>query len=141
MAIKVFVYGSLKQNFRNHRVMAEASRGKFIGTGSLSSAAGFEMLDLEFYPALRTVSEDRTPVEIHGELFEVTTLKHLDFLEGYPVYYTRTRVQVTLVDGTHCLAWVYYLASGPNSVSGSRLENYPIVPTGNWQERVSPCRS
>lgn len=105
----VFVYGSLKRGFRNHRVI---SGGEFAGVAT--TVARFNMLDVRgAYPALVTDLIDRTKAgQILGELYNVDddTLAALDKLEGYPDFYTRGLHPVVRAhDGETLQAIIYTL--------------------------------
>jgi len=93
--MKVFVYGTLKRDNTNYRLMEEAA-GQFIGTTTL---AGWGMKDLGDFPA--AYPNDRE--SIMGEIFEVADLDVLDQLEGYPDHFDRTEVKTI-----HGDAWIYY---------------------------------
>lgn len=103
---KIFVYGSLLQNFWNHdKVLKYRTRSMHKGTlkGELYHLpAG--------YPAITT---GETP--IHGEMYVLSHPKHLksiDLLEGYTGdenidLYIREKREVTLEDGSTHDCWVY----------------------------------
>lgn len=76
----VFVYGSLKAGFGNHRLL---SSSEFVSTGELDNA---ELYSLGGFPAV-IVGND----SVSGEIYEVdeATLKALDALEGHPRFYKR----------------------------------------------------
>jgi gamma-glutamylcyclotransferase (GGCT)/AIG2-like uncharacterized protein YtfP len=113
----VFVYGTLKLGFGNHRVM-ERSGGQFIASDTLP-AGMFQMLNLGFFPGL---VESANGSEISGEVFEVESMAPLDQLEGYPRFYNRMIVET----GGGRSVWVYFLE---NSRTGD------VVASGNWDTR------
>jgi len=82
----VFVYGTLKKNEPNHRVLGNSEYvDKFV------TDPKYTMYDIEgAYPAV--VLRGRT--RIHGELYNVNnrTLMNLDHLEGYPQLYLKTEL-------------------------------------------------
>lgn len=116
----LFVYGTLKRNFGNHRVLEE---GEYLQDGRISSGK-FTMLDLGAFPAL---VQDKEGTDIHGELYRVNTqsLRSCDWLEGYPSFYNREVVDVNLSVGNTVKAWVYFL-SEPRGVSNS-------IESGEWK--------
>lgn len=95
--MKVFVYGTLKQGFHNHDFI-EASGGKFVGGAWLDN---FMMTDggHGWFP----VALKGDGYKMYGEVYEVDTLVHTDYLEGYPTHYDRE-----LVKTEHGEAWVYF---------------------------------
>lgn|SRR5574343_1090304 len=72
----VFVYGSLKSGFHNHRLLKDS---KFVG-----HAVTKEKYTMYSYGSFPSVTEE-PEYNIHGEIYEITpeTLKSLDRLEGY----------------------------------------------------------
>lgn len=88
---RVFVYGTLKRGYENHRLLADAT---FLGKASTLDV--YRMLDGSF-PVLRDVGPDRFPVS--GELYDVDneTLGNLDELEGVAEgMYDRIEIDVIL---------------------------------------------
>ena len=116
--MKVFVYGTLKRGFPNHRVMQHA-KAEFIGEATL---AGFTMLDLGPFPAL-IQREGKTPYGelIRGEVYEVADIGPLDRLEGYPSFYNRKNVVTEQGD----LCWVYFQ-------DVKQLTGRSVVTDGTW---------
>lgn len=94
----VFVYGSLKRGFDNHRIIAPAH---FVGTGR--TPPRFDMLDLGGFPAAITGKHSMT-----GEVYEVDRdiMEMLDHLESNGSLYLRRKVPI-LVQGRQIPAWVY----------------------------------
>lgn len=82
---KVFVYGTLKQGFGNHRVM-ERAKSSLIGT--FKTLPEFTMLHLGGFPGII----DGGHTAITGELWEVEEIEGLDALEGHPTFYRRTEI-------------------------------------------------
>lgn len=80
----VFVYGTLKRGFCNHRLLEKAAFVKEVKT-----RPHYLLFDLGPYPAM-VVATDRGD-SIRGELYHVDTetLARLDQLEGHPYYYRR----------------------------------------------------
>ena len=114
---RVFVYGTLKRGYGNHRIL-EGGRARFVGTERISGA----MHDYGAFPAV-TLAAAGT---VHGEVYEVTpeTLRRLDVLEGTPTFYQRTRVSMS----TGGEAWVYVMDPG-------QLVDTRKVPSGRWERR------
>lgn len=91
---KVFVYGTLKQGFNNHPLIA-ASNFLFSAT----SVAKWCMIgeDMPFpYLLKQDYRGDLGGLNIKGEVYEVDddTLARLDRLEGYPTHYTKVPIIV-----------------------------------------------
>lgn len=111
----VFVYGSLKMGFPNHRVLQRAN-GRFVGTHVTDP--NFTMVSLHAFPGV--VLGGETPIT--GEVYEVDTLDPLDSLEGYPSFYTRG-----LISTPYGHAWMYTLAN-----RHSNIDQYPKILSGVW---------
>jgi gamma-glutamylcyclotransferase (GGCT)/AIG2-like uncharacterized protein YtfP len=94
----VFVYGSLKHGFGNHRVLGTS---RFVGRGQ--TLPQFDLLDCGPYPAIIPGSHVVT-----GELYNVDAevMRDLDRLEGNGVLYLRQKRPV-LVNGQQVSAWIY----------------------------------
>lgn len=114
-AIVIAVYGSLKRDFYNHRVLEGAS---FLASGTVT---GFEMFSLGSYPMV--VPGDGS---IAVELYEVntSTFGRLDRLEGFPRFYGRQMVTVA-TDYCPVEAWMY--VGQVHQVKGQRR-----VDSGMW---------
>ena len=70
----LFVYGTLKRGFSNHRLLEEC---KFVEEGCMSGV----MYSLGGFPGM--VVSDGLCDTVHGEVYEVTDFTRLDQLEGY----------------------------------------------------------
>ena len=115
MPHKVFVYGTLKKGFGNHRRLGESP---LVGKCSIPGT----MYSLGPYPAI-TTEQPNGPVA--GEIYEVTdsVLDSLDALEGHPTFYRRIKTETPLGE-----AWVYTM----DHVNTCRDYGYPIVESGVW---------
>lgn len=111
--MKVFVYGTLKKGYSNHRLLQTS---EYIGNGKIE---GYEIYDLGFYPGI--VPGDRKD-EVYGEVYEITeeTLVHLDRLEGEGFLYIREVVEVEM-DGGSVEASIYVFNRSLNGAT--RLVN------------------
>ncbi len=94
----VFVYGSLKRGFRNHRFMG---RARFVAEGL--TRPEFAMLDLGRYPGVI-----RGNSAIQGEVFAVAPplMVRLDRLEDNGWVYQRERITIDVPSGP-VDAWIY----------------------------------
>ena len=113
--MKVFVYGTLKQGYHNHRLLAQATL-----LGEFTTPPNYTMYHLGGFPAV--VMDGNTA--IIGEVYEVDRqeFQQLDFLEGYPDFYTRDIIETDYGD-----AWMYHITDV------SSLEHSPVVTSGNWE--------
>lgn len=112
----VFVYGSLKRKFHNHRVLTQ-SNGRFIGPHKTPNL--YTMYRLSGYPAV----VEQGDTAITGEVYEVDTFKFLDILEGHPSFFNRKVIQTE-----YGPAWMYVLKE-------SSLRSYRLLPrltSGVW---------
>lgn len=99
---KIFVYGSLKSGFRNHRLLQE-SNAEFLGT-KYTKDTNFLMFSLGSYPAV-VKNEKFGYGAIEGELYLIddNTLFKLDLLESNGSFYKREEIELN--DGSK--AWMY----------------------------------
>lgn len=122
----VFVYGSLKEGFGNHRLI---SSFKKIGEGTIEG----KMYSLGAFPAV--VLDKENPDLIHGEIYDVNTesgLERLDMLEGYRPneknnFYDRVEVKCTFTDNTKKNVLVYVMHK-----KSLRLMDKPYIESGIW---------
>ena len=98
MKYKVFVYGTLLTNERNHYLIEDS---KLINKGYVE---GFYMFNLGRYPGIQKGNG-----RILGEVYEVdeNTLSKLDILEEEGVMYQKILVDVTLDNQETITAYVY----------------------------------
>ena len=116
----VFVYGSLKQGYGNHRLLEDS---KFLGK-YITRDADFYMISLHSFPGVLK-TEGGEGFSISGELYEIddATLKNLDILEGNGHFYKRELVEVLSFSEK---AWMYVLMDMPrsfHSLDGRVIEN------------------
>lgn len=97
--IRVFVYGTLKKGFCNHRLLEGCT---LLGEAE-SSFHGYQMFDNGAYPCLIEGSE-----KVKGEMYVVSqdVLRNLDMLEGHPELYLRKK-RMFNIKGKSLEAWVY----------------------------------
>lgn len=86
---RVFVYGSLKKGLGLHHALEKQT---FIGEDTLT---GYHMMSLHSYPAIYATGHIEDNI-VHGEVYEVDQkcLAHLDYVEGHPNFYKRTKVEL-----------------------------------------------
>lgn len=120
----VFVYGTLKKGFGNHRVLGKS---RFIGEALTNEK--FIMYDGPF-PWVSTMSNQEEYLGyVWGELYEVTSnniLQDLDSLEGVPYMYVRKEVDVTVLNGSVFPAIMYVASEGSNENLKTKIPMKPI---------------
>lgn len=119
--MKVFVYGTLKRDEGNHRLMRG---GEFVGEAVTVDA--YRMVDLGSFPGVvdpAISTADKTPV--HGELYDVGDVVALDRLEGHPTFYRRQQAAVRC-NGRTVDCWLYFL----------QQDHRMPVTGGNWPGRI-----
>jgi len=96
----VAVYGTLKQGYGNHRLLAHVPKH---ADGTISGYRLFQ----SGIPFL--VKDDTSDYDVTVEVYQVddVTLSSLDRLEGHPSFYCRHQRQIDLPDGQSLTAWIY----------------------------------
>ncbi len=132
MADLVFFYGTLMAGFDRRRRAGIDPKLKYIGRGSIQAA----LFDLGIYPAAVPAPEGVVWGEVYEMMDPDAVLAGLDEIEGYRPddpdrsLYTRAQVDVTLPDGTHAVAWVYFynapLGRASRIASGDYLEHVKV---------------
>ena len=114
----VFVYGTLRQDHSNHRMMGDSY---CYGVGSTRDK--YSMYMTGGYPFVFSTG---ACYPITGELYAVDddTLGTLDKMEGHPRYYTRREVVVD-VEGQEYSAWMYF-----------RDPQGKLMPTGDYNDAI-----
>ncbi|MBE2202970.1 MAG: gamma-glutamylcyclotransferase [Chthoniobacterales bacterium] len=103
----VFVYGTLKRGFGNHRVMADAG-GEFICEGRTVTPLPLVAQGLPFL-----LDQPGHGHRVEGEVYRVGDSRgwdRLDRLEGHPDFYRRRLIEVEGTDGDRYEAWAYFIA-------------------------------
>jgi len=116
----VFVYGSLKKDFKFHYLLEDQSI--FIGKGkTLEKFSLFKYKNYDF-PYMKDIPCKR----IKGELYEIDskTLKDLDLLEGYPNFYDRKQIYI-ICNNIKYSAYTYFLNENINENKKS-LEEWTL---------------
>lgn len=124
---KIFVYGSLKEGFGNHRILGNA-----VKRCNGITLEKFTMLDLGSFPG---VILEPTSL-ISGEVYDVTEdiFNRVERLEGYPSFYNRKEVGIRLNPSTSFesteLIDMYYLEN-------SYHDSNQIIQDGIWLESIN----
>ena len=97
------VYGTLKNGYNNHRLIAQS---KWVDNGSTSNSYPFIVDGLPY-----VYDKEGLGYRVQVEVYDVddATLKRLDQLEGHPTFYKRKQVDISLSDWTTTKAWVYFI--------------------------------
>jgi len=111
LPIFVAVYGSLKKGFGNHRLLSDST---LIGRGSTDTT--YDMISLGGFPGL-VEGNNHIQVEVY-EVTEDKLLHSLDRLEGYPSFYNRELIDISLDNGSKCTAWIYHLKNKQGYTGG-----------------------
>lgn len=96
----LFVYGTLKMGFPNHRFLDD---GKFLGAAKTVEPYALYMYE---HPL---VYADEAVCPIQGEVYTISnaTLEKLDHLQNHPTHYYRSEIEVELESGKRMAAWIY----------------------------------
>lgn len=116
----MFTYGTLRAGEHNAAYLAQAAY-----CGRYQTPAIYRLFDTGSYPA--AVAHGDT--SLVGEVYRITakTFALVDRLEGYPVFYTRRRINTPFGD-----AWIYLWATDIDPA-------WPVIANGDWcQHRRQP---
>lgn len=108
--VYVAVYGSLRTGMENFSVNISAG-AKSLGNGFTDEPYRLSRYGKAYFPVVSLKKDDAvSPIRV--EVFE-TDKQGLegpyDRLEGYPSFYNRTEVPVTLDTGEKVNAWIYHI--------------------------------
>ena len=115
----VAVYGSLKRGFHNYcRFLGDQ---RLVGLGTVRD---FDMYSLGCFPMII-----RGGGTVSVEVYEVdeSAFIRLDSLEGFPHFYDRKRVNVSLNKGGNVKAWIYF-------GNAEQVADRPLIQSGVWTE-------
>jgi len=108
--IRLFVYGTLKRNKCNNRII-RAAGGQFLGYDTMTIPNG-AFMDLGGFPAVvyPIEGENNKSQLVRGEVWYggKEMMKNVDILEGHPLFYRRYKMWT---DRLHRRVWVYCLSS------------------------------
>ncbi len=96
---KIFVYGTLREGFRNHRLIRGA---KFLGAYHT-----LKKYRMESYGTFPILHEDVPYAHIAGEVYEIDDdmLDRVDFLESEGYFYKRKKIKLKNFPD---LVWCYF---------------------------------
>lgn len=96
---KLFVYGTLKKAYGNHRCLHGSKH--LLDTVIRDN---FFLVDLGPFPA--AIYDPNKRYNIYGEIYEIddNILRRCDALEGYPSFYNRSQIVLDTVGPT----WIYH---------------------------------
>jgi gamma-glutamylaminecyclotransferase len=116
----VFVYGTLRKGWHNHRHYLDCTGAKFIGEGR---TLGKHRMVAAGVPFVAKHGGEHT---ILGELYEVNdeVLENLDRLEGHPSFYCREK-ELVRVNGFVTSAWIYFNERGMS-------KSMPVISDGDY---------
>lgn len=137
--LNLFVYGSLREGFHNHRFLEEA--GARRRPGIFHTADGFRMLDLGSFPALLRSPPLDVPTSCCGEVYELpdeAAFAPFDQLEGHPTFYCREVITVGNPGLDIVNAWVYLLVDSPRNEHISK-HGKPVA-SGDWKAHAEGRR-
>jgi gamma-glutamylcyclotransferase (GGCT)/AIG2-like uncharacterized protein YtfP len=97
----IFVYGTLKKGFSNHRLL---EKDKFISEAETIDKYAMYVHGIPY------VNYDEPISEITGEIYQVSkmSLLMIDLLEGHPSWYYRKKIYVETDEGKVYKAWMYF---------------------------------
>lgn len=101
--MRLFVYGTLKQNFYFHDSYLGQGKGRFLSAGH--TGPGFTL----YIDAMPHMVTDGGGTGVKGEIYEVNdeVLKTIDDLEGHPLHYRRELIEVKDSDNNNIKCWAY----------------------------------
>ena len=105
----VFVYGTLRMGYSNHRLIIDC---RFIDEGRTVKEYAMYANGIPY------VSETEQVSQIYGELYLVSSkiLFNLDMLEGHPSWYKRKKVPIETFSGKIYNAWLYFNETKTNNL-------------------------
>ena len=140
--VKVFVYGTLKRGYQNQAYYLPERDPNIIFIGEAETIKKFGLFDLGPYPCV--INDDKAQSVVKGEVFEINEdiLKDLDYLEGYPDLYDRTKIEVVLTSHPSqpvVTAWIYLMRTTRKNLLGAAWKVTELV-NGEWnrEHRIVP---
>tara|TARA_R110002167_G_scaffold7683_12_gene36198 strand:- start:2012 stop:2368 length:357 start_codon:yes stop_codon:yes gene_type:complete len=115
----VFVYGTLRQGYNNHKLLLNC---EFIDAGR--TVNNYAM----YANGIPYVSDNEQVSQIYGELYLVNQriLFNLDMLEGHPSWYKRKKIAIETFEGKVYNAWLYF--------NNTKTEN--LIVSGDYSDHL-----
>lgn len=131
--IRVFVYGSLKAGHGLHNMLMLGKQNEFVGYDYIEGP--WLLADMGAYPAI--IWDDTGEHRVYGEVYVVDeeTLASLDFAEGHPLFYRRTKVDTA----SGLRVWAYILNTGPDEYAEDWIEAGTWKPSDAEKEWINEC--
>lgn len=131
----VAVYGTLRVGERAADVWAE--RAEYLG---LTTLAGWELRSNGWFPYAIWTGDDADVIVVEVIRPTDDCLAALDRYEGVPILYRREVVDLIAplaITDENPLGWVEAWIYTPNIAvdGGTRIEDLPLVPGGDWTRR------
>ena len=127
--VYVATYGSLRRGMGNARVN-EMANATFVGKGLTNDNFDLFRYGGGYFPSV-SLADSESGTQVVIDVWE-TDMDGLtgpyDGLEGYPSFYNRTQIEITMDDGTAATAWIYHI----DRPTGER------VPSGDWCTHKHP---
>lgn len=106
----ISTYGSLRRGMHNWPVNGMGN-GKLVGLGKTDN--NYNLYDLGSFPSV-SLAHDSHGTQVVVEVYEAPAdhtgmTGAYDRLEGYPNFYNRTEIPVTLDNGDTLTAWIYHI--------------------------------
>lgn len=120
---RIFVYGTLRQDQKNHRVLTRIE-ARYVGRACTIPA--YTMVNCGEYPAV--IAGGRTAIQ--GEVYDLpmASIQALDDFEGVPNLYSRSRVKLTC--GAELTAYLMH---------DWQVRHLPRINTGDWTRPLAPA--
>jgi gamma-glutamylcyclotransferase (GGCT)/AIG2-like uncharacterized protein YtfP len=149
---KVFVYGSLLSNLKNHHVLTDLNHHARLVSENCRTVGMFYLTGLKSneYPYLSEVPlhESQVSHRISGELYEVSSqaLDTLDVFEEHPIEYLRSQIEVENlspryedVNGAKLIVNVYLLKNELRIAEAKSVfeSKFVIVNDGDWKSHLN----
>jgi gamma-glutamylcyclotransferase (GGCT)/AIG2-like uncharacterized protein YtfP len=130
----VFVYGTLKQGFGNHRVMHMDALHppRLLCRNAVTKEASYNFISCSPHGGFPYLQKGGCH-SVLGEVWMVSeeSMSHLDSLEGVPSHYTRERIAVQSIHDTRD-EWVCFTYMKTMALSSNQIDNnlHGIFPVG-----------
>ena len=120
MVNNIFVYGTLREGERNHWLLKDTN---FKGT--YETEPEYELRNFGPFPGMMPWGD----TSVQGEVYEVSDdlLEDLDYHEGHPSFYNRTKIKLKDYSGE---IQAYVISDHPRY-----QDKLPVIHSGDWKNR------